>query len=235
MNIFYSNIIDQDIITLDRVEANHCIKALRHDLGDLVYVTDGQGYLYKCIIEEIKDKYALLKIVDKEEKFKRYNVHIAISPIKNHDRLEWFVEKAVEIGVDKISFIKCERTLRKKIRIDRLKKIAITAMKQSLKTSVPIIGPIISIEDFLNSCKADNRFICYLSNDRNFIFDKKICKDKEICILIGPEGDFSEKEINIALTKKFEFLSLGDSRLRSETAGVVACHLANIVLGVNQS
>ena len=234
MNIFYSNTVDNDMITLDRVETNHCIKVLRHNPGDSVYVTDGQGYLYKCIIEEFKGKTTFLKIVDKKEKLKKYNVHIAISPIKNHDRLEWFVEKAVEIGIDKISFIKCERTLRKNIRIDRLKKVAITAMKQSLKTTVPIIDSITDIDNFLNSCTAENKFICYLSNDKSLIFNKKIYKNKEICILIGPEGDFSEKEINRALSKKFESLSLGDSRLRTETAGVIACHLANIILGINK-
>ena len=103
-------------------------------------------------------------------------------------------------------------------------------MKQSLKTEIPIIDPIINIEDFLNLCNTDNRFICYLSNDKSHMFDNKIQKDKDICILIGPEGDFSSKEIDLALSQNFISLSLGDNRLRTETAGIIACHLANIVV-----
>ena len=230
MNIFYSDNIQSHVIRLDKVETNHCIKVLRNDIGDEVFVTDGVGFLYTCIIREIKNKYAFLEIIKKKENKKKYFVHIAISPIKNHERLEWFVEKSVEIGIDRISFIRCERTLRKNIRMTRLKKIAITAMKQSLKSKVPIIDPIINIKDFLNLCNTDNRFICYLNNDKNHMFDNKIQKDKDICILIGPEGDFSGKEIDLALSQNFISLSLGDNRLRTETAGIIACHLANIVV-----
>ena len=230
MNIFYSYNIQSHIIRLDKVETNHCIKVLRNNIGDEVLVTDGMGFLYTCIIKEVKNKYAFLEIIKKKENKKKYFVHIAISPIKNHERLEWFVEKAVEIGIDKISFIKCERTLRKNIRMTRLKKIAITAMKQSLKTKIPVIDSIINIEDFLKSCNTDNRFICYLRKDKSHMFDKKIHKDRDICILIGPEGDFSNKEVDLALSEKFQTLSLGDNRLRTETAGIIACHLANIVV-----
>ena len=230
MNIFYSDNIQSHVIRLDKVETNHCTKVLRNDIGDKVFVTDGVGFLYTCIIREIKNKYAFLEIIKKKENKKKYFVHIAISPIKNHERLEWFVEKSVEIGIDRISFIRCERTLRKNIRMTRLKKIAITAMKQSLKSKVPIIDPIMNIKDFLNLCNTDNRFICYLNNDKNHMFDNKIQKDKDICILIGPEGDFSGKEINLALSQNFISLSLGDNRLRTETAGIIACHLANIVV-----
>ena len=230
MNIFYSYNIQSHIIRLDKVETNHCIKVLRNNIGDEVLVTDGMGFLYTCIIKEVKNKYAFLEIIKKKENKKKYFVHIAISPIKNHERLEWFVEKAVEIGIDKISFIKCERTLRKNIRMTRLKKIAITAMKQSLKTKIPVIDSMINIEDFLKSCNTDNRFICYLRKDKSHMFDKKIHKDRDICILIGPEGDFSNKEVDLALSEKFQTLSLCDNRLRTETAGIIACHLANIVI-----
>ena len=230
MNIFYSDNIQSYIICLDKVETNHCIKVLRNNIGDEVLVTDGMGFLYTCIIKEVKNKYAFLEIIKRKENKKKYFVHIAISPIKNHERLEWFVEKTVEIGIDRISFIKCERTLRKNIRMTRLKKIAITAMKQSLKTKIPVIDSIINIEDFLKSCNTNNRFICYLNKDKSHMFDKKIHKDRDICILIGPEGDFSNKEVDLALSQKFQTLSLGDNRLRTETAGIIACHLANIVV-----
>ena len=230
MNIFYSNNIDSNIIILDKIEANHCIKVLRNDIGDKVLVTDGKGYMYDCKIKNIKNKTVCLEIINKIENTNDYNVHIAISPIKNHERLEWFIEKSVEIGIDRISFIKCERTLRKNIRIKRLNKIAITAMKQSLKTKIPIIDSIIKIDNFINSCNSKNRFICYLDDSNNNIFNKVLNKGRDICILIGPEGDFSEKEVDLAISNKFESLSLGKSRLRTETAGVIACHLANIIL-----
>ena len=230
MNIFYSDNIQSYIISLDKVETNHCIKVLRNNIGDEVLVTDGMGFLYTCIIKEVKNKCAFLEVIKKKENKKKYFIHIAISPIKNHERLEWFVEKSVEIGIDRISFIKCERTVRKNIRMRRLKKIAITAMKQSLKTKIPVIDSMINIEDFLKSCNTDNRFICYLSKDKSHMFDKKIHKDRDICILIGPEGDFSNKEVDLALSQKFRTLSLGDNRLRTETAGIIACHLANIVV-----
>jgi len=230
MNIFYSDNIQSYIISLDKVETNHCIKVLRNNIGDEVLVTDGMGFLYTCIIKEVKNKHAFLEVIKKKENKKKYFIHIAISPIKNHERLEWFIEKSVEIGIDRISFIKCDRTLKKNIRMTRLKKIAITAMKQSLKTKIPIIDSIINIEDFLKSCNTDNRFICYLNKDKNHMFDKKIHKDRDICILIGPEGDFSNKEVDLALSQKFQTLSLGDNRLRTETAGIIACHLANIVV-----
>ena len=231
MNIFYSNSIDSNIIILDKIESNHCIKVLRNDIDDKVLVVDGMGCMYDCIIREIKNKIAYLEIISKTKHNNYYGVHIAISPIKNHERLEWFIEKAVEIGIDRITFIKCNRTLRNNIRIERLKKIAITAMKQSLKATLPIINSIIDFNEFLDICDNEKRFICYLDgNNDNNIFNKNLDKIDDVCILIGPEGDFTNEEVELALLNKFDSLSLGSSRLRTETAGIVACHLANIVL-----
>jgi len=229
-NYFYSNNIYSDIIVLDKIETNHCINVLRKSIGDSINVVDGKGSLY--IGEIIKaDKIQCqikIKNVIKTNKDKKKYIHIAISPTKNHDRIDWFTEKAVEIGVDQISFINCERTLRKKIRINRLNKIAITAMKQSLKTFLPKLNDLVTFNDFLNKNKNNTGYICHLEkgNENNLL--SLDLKGSETFILIGPEGDFSRAEIELALNKNIYPITLGESRLRTETAGIVACHLLNI-------
>ena len=233
MNIFFSKNISTDIAVLDKIESNHCLNVLRNEIGDKVMLVDGEGCTYECIIDSVKNKIAYLNILNKIYSPKKSNyIHIAISPVKNHDRIEWFIEKSIEIGVDEISFISCERTLRRKIRIDRLKKIAVTAMKQSLKSILPKINDINKFDSFVRTNNSENNFICYLDNNNNEkIFEKNIVNKKSICILIGPEGDFSKNEVDLAIEDGFKPLSLGDSRLRTETAGIVACNLANIILG----
>ena len=233
MNIFFSRDISSDMAILDKIESNHCLNVLRNEIGDKVIVVDGAGCTYECMISSVKNKIAHLNILNKIYYPKKNNyIHIAISPIKNHDRIEWFIEKSIEIGVDEISFISCERTLRRKIRIDRLKKIAITAMKQSLKSVLPKINDINKFDRFIRINNSHNNFICFLdSNNNKTIFEKNIADKKDICILIGPEGDFSKDEVALAIKDGFKPLSLGSSRLRTETAGIVACNLANIVLG----
>ena len=229
-NYFYSNSISGNIIILDRVESNHCVKVLRKSCGDNVNVVDGKGNLY--IGELLKaDKIQCqinIKETIKTNNDKKKYIHIAISPTKNHDRIDWFIEKAVEIGVDEISFIKCERTLRKKIRIKRLIRIAITAMKQSLKTYLPKINDMVLFDEFLNDNKNKIGYICHLEkgNKNNFL-SLDLREDKKF-VLIGPEGDFSHTEIELALKRNIFPISLGKSRLRTETAGVVACHLLNL-------
>ena len=163
---------------------------------------------------------------------KDFYVHVAISPIKNNNRIEWFVEKVIEIGVDEISFINCERTLKHTLKMDRIMKTAISAMKQTLKATLPKINNIISFKEFVESNKNSNKFICHLEDkhrNKLFHFKNEITNNKDSCILIGPEGDFSVDEINKVKNFNFNGISLGDSRLRTETAGVVACHLLNII------
>ena len=233
MNIFFSRDIKSDIAVLDKVESNHCLNVLRNEIGDKVMLVDGEGCTYECIIDSVKNKIAYLNILNKIYSPKKNNhIHIAISPVKNHDRIEWFIEKSIEIGVDEISFISCERTLRRKIRIDRLKKIAVTAMKQSLKSVLPKINDINKFDSFIRTNNSENNFICFLDNNNNEkIFEKNILNKENICILIGPEGDFTKDEVALAIEYGFKPLSLGNSRLRTETAGIVACNLANIILG----
>ena len=234
MEFFFSENINKNLITLESMEFRHCIKVMRHNVGDIISVIDGKGSVYKGEIKTINRDSCEILINDiiKDYYKKEYYVHIAISPIKNHDRLEWFVEKSIEIGVDEISFINSSRTLRKKIKIDRLYRTAITALKQTLKAKLPIINQPVDINDFIKSCNNKNKFICHLENKKRknlFTFKKDILKYSENCILIGPEGDFTLDEIALCENSGFNSVTLGDSRLRTETAGVVSCNIVNII------
>ena len=178
----------------------------------------------KCQVETVK-------IINNYNKRNHYT-HIAISPIKNHDRLEWFVEKSIEIGIDEISFIKCSRTQRKLIKLDRLNKIAKTAMKQSLKAYLPKINDVVNINDFIIKKNQSINFICHLEDgNKKDIFDYKklVLRKQKTCFMIGPEGDFTLDEIELCKNNNFNSITLGESRLRTETAGVVACHLGNLI------
>ena len=233
MELFYSNTINKDVITLDYIESNHCLKVLRKSIGDSVNIVDGKGTLFKGkIISSNKECQVKIEKIFNDYGKKDYYIHIGISPLKNNHRIEWFIEKSVEIGIDEISFIDCSRTIRKKINIDRLNKTAISAMKQTLKAKIPKINSILEITDFIKNNMNDNKFICHLEEDiSKTIFDYKnnFKLNGSSCILIGPEGDFTPDEINFSNKNNFSFLSLGESRLRTETAGVIACHLLNIV------
>ena len=234
MELFFSNIINNNIIVLDAFESKHCIRVLRKKIGDMINVVDGKGNLYKSEIISVsnKDCHVKVKEILKDYAKRDYYIHIGISPLKNHDRIEWFIEKSVEIGVDEISFIGCDRTLQKSIKLDRFHRIAITAMKQTLKAKIPQINNIQNFKTFIQKCNDNNRFICHLEKGNKndlFSFKNNIVKNKSSCILIGPEGDFTLDEIMISEKYKFYPITLGDSRLRTETAGVVACHLINII------
>lgn len=234
MELFFSNHIVDDIIYLDSQESRHCTKVLRKSIGDKINIVDGLGNLYFGEIIYISKSECKVEIANVEKNYgkKNYYIHIAISPIKNHDRLEWFVEKTIEIGVDEISFINCERTLRKNIKMGRINRLAITAMKQTLKSKLPKINNIKKFSDFLKICNQNTKFICHLDNNdkKNFFhYKNSILKNKSSCILIGPEGDFSSNEILESKNFHFQSISLGNSRLRTETAGVVSCNLINAI------
>ena len=234
MELFFSDNINNDIIILDSQESRHCIKVLRKSVGDSVNVIDGIGNFYKGELVLISKKSCQIKINEVINDYgrKKYYIHIAISPIKNHDRLEWFIEKSVEIGIDEISFIQCERTIRKNIKLERINRIAITAMKQTLKAKLPKINKIESFSSFLDRTSEDMKFICHLENNERkdlFSFKDSIINSSHSCILIGPEGDFTSQEISLSQKNNFIPISLGDSRLRTETAGIVSCNLINSI------
>lgn len=231
MNIFYEPNIKQ-ILRLNEEESRHAVKVLRILAGDLLYIVDGKGGFYKCQIKTPHEKKCEVKIVEETQNFglRDYYIHLIIAPTKNLDRIEWMVEKCVEIGINEISFIQTRYSERKEIKTVRTERIAVGAMKQSLKAFLPKINEMITWKEFLKKDYSDSQnMIAHLEEgDRKLI--QQIAKPKgKYAILIGPEGYFSPDEINQALEKGFVPVTLGESRLRTETAGLVACHALNIV------
>jgi len=224
MQLFFDPQIDQTLI-LHEEEARHAIKVLRHRIGDHLMVTNGKGFCYK--VEILSDKISLcsIKIIETfTEEFQRdFSIHIAIAPTKNNDRIEWFVEKAIELGVDKITFLETDHLEKKHFKTDRIHRVAISALKQSLKYTLPEISEITDFKKFISQEKAEQKFIANLDENRKELI-AEIQGKKSYCILIGPEGDFSKSEIQTALEKGFIPVSLGNYRLRTETAGLAACH-----------
>ena len=214
MQLFFSENIKDGIIILDEIESNHCLNVMRFKQGSDVSVVDGKGNFYKGIIAAVEKKKCYIEIKKTIQNFDKRSsyVHIAISPIKNHDRLEWFVEKVIEIGINEITFLNCTRTLRKTVRMNRILKIAKSAMKQTLKATLPKINPLINYNDFIRSSKNKNKFICHLKNEITndiFSYKKDMIKNDKLCVLIGPEGDFTSDEIELAHNEKFKPLTLG--------------------------
>jgi 16S rRNA (uracil1498-N3)-methyltransferase len=231
MHIFYSPDIDENDFSFIEEESRHAIKVLRLKERDLVIVVDGKGGFYKAEIIRADAKKCNLKILSSQKEYGKRNfyIHIAIAPTKNIDRIEWFVEKSVELGIDKISFIQCERSERKNINIERVSKIAVSAMKQSLKAYLPEITELLSFKDFIKSVPENQKYIAHLESGEKKELYKTAEKNEKYCVLIGPEGDFSPNEIKVAFEKGFIPVNLGTSRLRTETAGVSACHILNLI------
>jgi len=226
MNLFYSNFnkSDSDII-LDEIDSKHLSKSLRKKVGDIIRVTNGEGIEIKGEIIRL-GKNIKIKIINKIKHRKRdISIHIAMSPLKNPSRFEWFVEKSTEIGISEITPIITKFSEKKKVNINRLNKIIISSMKQSNQFYLPKVNPIISFEDFLKFNK-DYKLIAHLKNSNSF--NKKTIGSKgKIVVMIGPEGGFSEEEILIAGKEKIKEISFGKNRLRSETAGVFAVSIIN--------
>ena len=230
MNLFYQPLIPEGKYHLDAVESKHCTKVLRKKNGDLIHITDGQGFLYNAIITKADNIQCSFEIKEKiAEPPRPYRIHIAISPIKNTDRLEWFVEKAVELGLDEITLIECYHTERTHVKPGRLEKLAISAMKQSLKLTLPLISGPVKFSHLIAGTTASSRFIAHVdpANPNHLIHIAP--PFSTYLILIGPEGDFSKDELALALENNFKPVSLGTSRLRTETAGLAACHILNLV------
>lgn len=230
MYFFYAeNILTDDTIILDREESRHCIRSLRNKMGDQVYVTDGKGTLFVSeIIDDNMNQTSLKRIRQIEAPYsKKHHLRMAVSPLKNPDRFEWFVEKAVEIGIDEIIPIICHRTEKNQIKTERLNRIALAAMKQSQKTVLPKIQEPLKIQDFLNvSAEQETKVIAWCETSKEKGIQEVLKNSTNISILIGPEGDFTKEEVDLAILKGFIPVSLGPSRFRSETAAVLACHHA---------
>ena len=225
MQLFYKKDFES-IGQLDDVDTRHAIKVLRKNLGDVLHITDGEGYLFEARIHKINTKNIELKIEDKQFfEAPKFELHLAIAPTKNIERIEYVIEKATEIGISKFSFIKTSNSERKHINLERLERIAISAMKQSLKFYLPQLSDIVEFEDFICNVQNEKKIICHYQE--NALELKTYTNIQDVCVMIGPEGDFSKEEFQLALQKGFEPVNLGDSRLRTETAALVAVTLLN--------
>ncbi len=227
MQLFYNNNLNikSKTIIFDKIETRHIVKVLRKKQGDILNITNGKGLLLHSSITDLNKNNCCAEIIKIEEYKKQhnYNLNIAIAPTKNIERFEWFVEKATEIGIDKITPLLCQHSERKIIKQERIEKIIIAAAKQSLHFNFPVLNKLISFSDFILQKNDDLKLIAHCEDSDKLSF-KDIVKPKQnITVLIGPEGDFSKQEINLALQNGYKPISLGKTRLRTETAGIVAC------------
>jgi 16S rRNA (uracil1498-N3)-methyltransferase len=220
--------------TLSEEESGHCVRVLRYSAGDEILITDGKGTTYTARITNPHPKHCDFEILtaEKQEPHHAFHLHIAIAPTKNIERLEWAIEKCVEIGVDEITPLLCRFSERKQLRTDRLEKIILSAAKQSLTPYLPVLHELTPYEEFISSqhsAVSVQKFIAHCYKEDKRVLKDEIERGRDVLVMIGPEGDFSEQEVADALASGFVPVSLGNSRLRTETAGVVACHTAILI------
>lgn len=233
MQIFYSDSVNKGEARFGRDESGHCLRVLRMRRGDTISFTDGKGNFYEGLITEDNPSAMVASIssVIKAE-VRPYRLHVAISPVKNDDRLEWFIEKAVETGIDQITPLICNRTEKRRIRKERLEGLIISAMKQSVKCHLPELNDIVNFNEFVTAARPGARLIaCCDPEIRRTAITGAFSPGDEVTILIGPEGDFSSEEVALAIGNGFTPVHLGNSRLRTETAGIMACcsvYLSNL-------
>jgi 16S rRNA (uracil1498-N3)-methyltransferase len=231
MHLFYLPVITHGLNLLGEQESWHCTRVLRLAEGGTVHLTDGRGNLYECIIRAANPKQCVVDVVTvRADYLKRKNyLHIGIAPTKNMDRFEWFLEKATEIGIDEITPVFSAHSERIRVKTDRLQKILVAAMKQSLKAYLPKLNEPSRLKDILSNEFHGQKFIGYCESGEEDELKKVYRKGENAMILIGPEGDFSPEEIDLAKKSEFIPISLGKSRLRTETAGIVACHTITLL------
>jgi 16S rRNA (uracil1498-N3)-methyltransferase len=227
MQLFYNATINEvtETFTFDREESKHIIKVLRKKDGDILFVTNGLGFLFKTEIVLASDSKCTVQIVSFEKaSIPKFNLHLVVAPTKMNDRYEWFLEKATEIGVQEITPIICDRSERKVINMERFEKILLSAMKQSNALYLPKLNPAISFKEFVKNKNTGLQLIAHCEETDKKTLKSVLQPDTDITVLIGPEGDFSDKEITLALAQNYIPVTLGNTRLRTETAAVVACH-----------
>lgn len=232
MQLFYNPTIDTSVsqFTFPVEESRHIVKVLRRKEGDLLHITNGKGYLFEARILIADVKKCKTKIISTTKKHRKMHwLHMVVAPTKNNDRYEWFLEKATEIGANEITPIICERSERKVVKIERMQKVIQSAMKQSLQTYLPKLNRPISYKDFLSQPLEGLLFIAHCEKGEKMELKRRVAPDKNITILIGPEGDFSHTEIKMAYEKGFLPISLGENRLRTETAALVACTTVTMI------
>ena len=228
--LFYAPHIQENPI-LPEDESGHAVRVLRLTEGDDIHVTDGKGVFYRARITNAHPKHCEVQIISSQQQPPLWScqIHIAIAPPKNIDRMEWFVEKATEIGIDAITCLNCHFSERREIKTARLEKIMISAIKQSQKARLPQLTGMTDFQDFIHKPFAGSKFIAHCEEDAKLSLKQIYNHGENALILIGPEGDFSPKEISSAIEQGFQPVSLGNSRLRTETAALVACHTIHLL------
>ncbi|MFH0867001.1 MAG: 16S rRNA (uracil(1498)-N(3))-methyltransferase [Bacteroidota bacterium] len=226
MNLFFSTEIDKNLITLSEDESKHVMRVLRSEQGDIIFVTNGEGKLFKTKISKNKSKHCICEILEEMPPPPKpgYHLHLAIAPTKNHNRMEWFVEKATEIGISEITPVICHNSERKSIQADRLERLLISAMKQSGRLILPRLNTAATFGNFVEAKFGSDKFIASCMNEEKKSLKHIYKPGNNALILIGPEGDFNDEEIIKAKVNGFIPVSLGANRYRTETAALMACH-----------
>lgn len=234
---FYAPDIERTL-TLPESDSQHCVRVLRMAEGEHIEVIDGQGHRFTCVLVSAHPKRAVVEIVERRDMPLPWpqEITLAVAPTKHMDRMEWMTEKLTEIGINRIVPLRCQRSERKEIKIERLEKTAISAMKQSLKAVLPVVEPLTPLMQFIRECKAHQRFVCYCDDA---VERRELAREyqagTDVAIIIGPEGDFSPEEIAEALALGWVPVTLGPSRLRTETAAIVAADTVHIVDLINHA
>lgn len=214
---------------LNEKESYHVCKVLRKKTGDKISITNGRNILFNCLIVDISKKKCRVKIINyQKQEPPSYYLHVGISILKSRERFEWFVEKSSEIGISEITPLVCERTERKSLNVERVEKILVSAMKQSLSLNLPKLNPVTKFEDLVVKKKEEKLFIAHCENTQKKTLMSLVKPGFKNLVLIGPEGDFSKNEIKLANDHNFKNITLGNSRLRSETAGLYVCNSYSI-------
>jgi 16S rRNA (uracil1498-N3)-methyltransferase len=234
MNLFYAPNITTEAC-LPEEDSGHAVRVLRLKEGEELTIVDGQGHFYRSEITAAHPKHCAVQILEvTDEPGRPYRVEIGVAPTKNLDRMEWFLEKSVEMGLDRFTPLRCRFSERKELKMERMERIAVSAMKQSLKATLPQLDPMTEIMDYLQEPFDGQKFIahCYRDMERQLL-SRNVHPATPVRVLIGPEGDFSTEEVEAAIRAGYQPISLGDCRLRTETAALCACHTVHVINELN--
>jgi len=234
MQIFLSNNLTEDLIRLNKDESRHCAKVLRMQEQEKIGVVDGTGTFCIAELTDVNHESTFARVISREENFgaRPFKLHLAVAPTKNIDRFEWLLEKSTECGVDEITPIICEKSERRVIKPERLEKILLSAMKQSMRAFLPKLHPAIKLKQFLNAPFDGTALIAHCGEGMRSGLQESYVPGTNLLILIGPEGDFSKEEVDLALQQNYQAISLGQHRLRTETAALTLCIQSNTLNGL---
>ena len=237
MHLFYLPDLQCDDLTahFTEEESAHVVRVLRLKVGDEVLITNGKGWMFIAVVSVAHPKHTQAQIISKQHlpRNSGFHLHLAVAPTKNIARFEWFLEKACEIGVDEITPIVCEHSERQKLNMERLNRVLVAAMKQSQAAVLPLLHPPCDLKKFALQCETQQKFVGWCNDNATVaLFDMAIAYNS-VTVLIGPEGDFSEKEIDMLKINGFQTVSMGRQRLRTETAAIVACCMLNLKNSIN--